>query len=237
MENASYTTLARQTGLKNELRLIANNIANSATTGFRQEGLLFTEFVRNTGDGESVSMAAARVGHTSHAQGALSETGGVFDLALEGKGFFLVQTPSGPRLTRAGAFAPNAIGDLVTSEGYPVLDTGGAPLFVPPDAHALKIASDGTVSSGDRLIGQIGVFEPDQEDFLSREDGVFFRTEEFPQPVSEPRVLQGFLEQSNVDALGQVARMIEVQRAYEMGQSFLESEHERVRSAMKTLVE
>ncbi|SPF81215.1 flagellar hook-basal body complex protein [Pseudoprimorskyibacter insulae] len=235
MENPSYTTLARQTGLRNELRVIANNIANSATTGYRQEGLMFSEYVRDLGDGESLSMAAARVQLTSSQQGALSETGGSFDLAIEGEGFFLVETPNGPRLTRAGAFSPNAQGDLVTMDGYRVLDAGAAPLFVPPASTDVQIASDGTISTQGRAIGQIAIVQPTEQMRTEREDGVFFRADDGWDPVVEPRVLQGYLEQSNVDVLGQMARMIEVQRGYELGQSFLESEHERVRTALKSL--
>lgn len=236
MENAGYITLTRQTGLTKELRVIANNIANTATTGFRQEGVIFSEFVQRNGNEDSQSMAAARVRETSHLQGSLRETGAKFDLAIEGDGFFLVETPLGPRLTRNGAFSPNGLGDLVTSDGFPVLDVGGAPVFIPPGGLDLSVSKDGTIGSEGRPIGQIGIVQPVEGAVLTREDGVFFSVEEGWDPVIEPTVVQGFLEKSNVNTLGQIARMIEVQRAYEMGQSFLDSEHERVKNAMKTFI-
>ena len=237
MDNASYTTLTRQSGLANEMRIVANNIANAATTGFRQEGLIFSEYVQALDGGSSLSMAQGNVRNTSFVQGGLAQTGGTFDFAIEGDGFFLVQTPSGERLTRAGAFSPNADGDLVTYDGYRVLDAGGAPVFVPPGASDLGVASDGTLSSGGTPIGQIGLVRPIDAQAMVREDGVMFRADAGYEPSDNARVLQGFVENSNVDAISQITRMIEVQRAYELGASFLESEDERVRQAVKALTE
>ena len=123
-------------------------IANANTTGYRGEGVVFSEVVRSTGSGASLSMATARAHVTNMGQGALAQTGGAFDLAIEGEGFFMVQTPDGPRLTRAGHFGPNEAGDLVTAEGHPVLDAGGAPLIVPVGLGPVGIAPDGTVQGG-----------------------------------------------------------------------------------------
>ncbi|WP_319825056.1 flagellar hook-basal body complex protein [Thalassovita sp.] len=234
MDNAIYTTLTRQSGLLREMQVVANNIANAATTGFRQEGLIFAEHVQKAGEGDSLSMAAANVRQTSMQQGALTRTGGALDLAIEGDGFFLIETPAGERLTRAGSFSPNAAGDLVTNDGFRVLDAGGAPIFVPPDATDLSVAADGTMSTNGRPIAQIGLYHPLDPVGMTREDGVMFRADSGVEPADGGRVLQGFLEGSNVDPVSQIARMIEVQRAYEMGQSFLQSEDERVRNAMRS---
>lgn len=236
MENAGYTTLTRQTGLMREMQIVANNIANAATTGFRQEGLIFSEYVKRTGGGESLSMAMADVRNTSTLQGGLTRTGGQLDFAIEGDGFFLVETPAGQRLTRAGSFALSAEGDLVTTGGYFVLDAGGAPIFIPPDIDDLSVGADGTISANGRPLGQVGVVRPTDPITLTREDGVLFRVKGETEPVPEARILQGSLEGSNVDPLGQIARMIEVQRAYESGQSFLDAENERIRAALRTFI-
>lgn len=235
MENAGYTTLTRQSGLLREMQVVANNIANSATTGFRQEGLIFSEYVQDVEGGESLSMARGNVRNTSMVQGALSQTGGTLDMAIEGDGYFLIETPSGERLTRAGNFALSAEGDLVTNDGFRVLDAGGAPVFVPPDARNVGVSPDGTLSSDGRPLSQIGLVEPIDRNDLIREDGVMFRADSGFEPVENPRILQGFLENANVDPISQITRMIEIQRAYEMGQSFLETENERVMSALDTL--
>lgn len=236
MENASYTTLTRQTGLQREMSLIANNIANANTTGYRQEGLIFSEFVQRMPEGDSLSMGTGRVRRTSLEPGTMTITGGPFDAAIDGEGFFLIQTPEGERLTRAGHFMPNAQGDLVTPDGHRVLDAGGAPLFVPPGTKNFSIASDGTMSADNRIVGQLGVVVPGEDAQLLRATGVMFEVVGEFGPAPNARVQQGMLEGSNVNPMLQIARMIEVQRAYELGQSFSQSEDERLRSAVRTLI-
>ncbi|MFK7939519.1 MAG: flagellar hook-basal body complex protein [Roseovarius sp.] len=236
MENTGYTTLTRQSGLVNEMQVIANNIANSSTTGFRQEGLIFGEYVQRTENGPSISMALGSVRHTSMLQGGLIQTGGSLDFAVEGDGFFQIETQAGPRLTRAGSFSLSAAGDMVTNDGFRVLDAGGAPIFIPPDATDVSVSPDGTLSVNGQPISQLGLMKPTDPIDLIREDGVMFRTVGEVEPVIDGRVLQGFLEKANVDPVGQLARMIEVQRAYEMGQSFLDAENERIREAIKTFI-
>ncbi|EIE52423.1 flagellar biosynthesis protein FlgF [Salipiger aestuarii] len=234
---SDYTTLSRQRGLTREMQLIANNIANSATTGYRQQGVMFSEYVQRTDEpGGSVSMSLGEVKNTSFAQGTLTRTSSQYDFAIEGDGFFLVQAPGGERLTRAGAFVVGPEGDMMTPDGYAVLDSGGAPVFVPPNATDLAVGQDGTLSSDGQPIGQLGVVQPVNPAAMAREGGVLFRADEGYEPVENPRVMQGFVESSNVDSILQVARMIEVQRAYEMGQNFLQREDERVRAAIKAFV-
>jgi flagellar basal-body rod protein FlgF len=236
LDSTGYITLTRQSGLMREMQVVANNIANAATTGFRQEGVVFSEYVKTIQGGGSLSMGNGNARQTSLVQGTLTQTGGTFDFAIEGDGFFLIETPGGERLTRAGVFTPNAEGDLVTFDGYRVLDVGGAPIFIPPDAGAIGVGSDGTISADGNLIGQIAVVQPNAPTMMLRESGVLFRADDGFEPVERPRVLQGFAEASNVDPISQLARMIEVQRAYEMGQSFLDSEDERVRRAMDAMM-
>ncbi|XDA98479.1 flagellar hook-basal body complex protein [Sulfitobacter sp. LCG007] len=237
MDNAGYTTLTRQAGLMREMRVIANNIANAATSGYRQEGLIFSEYVKSVDGAESLSMGQGNVYNTSYAQGPLTQTGGGFDFAIEGDGFFLVETPAGQRLTRNGSFSPSAAGELVTFDGFRVLDAGGAPVFVPQGVSDVAVSADGTMSSDGVPIGQIGLVRPLDPGGMVREDGVMFRADGGQEPAVGARVMQGFIENSNVDPVLQIARMIEVQRAYEAGSSFLETEDERIRQSIKTLTE
>ncbi len=236
MDSTGYITLTRQSGLMREMQVVANNIANAATTGFRQEGVIFSEYVRGMQGGESLSMGQGNVRNTSLEQGALTQTGGTFDFAIEGDGYFLIETPDGERLTRAGSFTPNGAGDLVTHDGYRVLDAGGAPVFIPPDVQSIAVSPDGTISADGLLVGQIALVAPTDTSGMTRQSGVMFSADDGFEPTEAARVLQGFIEASNVDPIGQLARMIEIQRAYEMGQSFLDSEDERVRRAMDAMM-
>ncbi|PKP85050.1 MAG: flagellar basal-body rod protein FlgF [Alphaproteobacteria bacterium HGW-Alphaproteobacteria-2] len=236
MDSATYATLSRQSGLMREMQVLANNIANAATTGYRAEAVIFTEFVRAPdGAGEVLSMAHAGARHTDASAGGLRRTGGSFDLAIEGPGFFRIETPQGERLTRAGAFALSPAGEMLTPQGGRLLDAGGAPVFAPPEARSIAIARDGTLSADGQPVAQIGLVEPEDPRELIREDGVRFRTSGALRPVEAPTVLQGFLETSNVSAVSEIARLIEVQRGYELGQGFLDQEDERVRGALRTL--
>lgn len=236
MDNASYTTLTRQSGLMREMQTLANNIANASTTGFKAEEVIFAEHVKRLGAASpSLSMATASVRDTVMSQGTLSQTGDTFDVAIEGEGFFLIETPQGQRLTRAGAFGPNENGDLVTADGYPVLDAGGAPVFVPQGLGRIGIAPDGTISAGGQPIGQIGIVNPIDPNQMIRESGVMFDAQGGFEPALDGRMLQGFLEDSNVNPILQIGRMIEVQRAYELGQSFLDKEDERIRSVIEAI--
>jgi flagellar basal-body rod protein FlgF len=236
MSNITYATLTRQDGLRNEMQAIANNIANVSTRGFRRESLVFSEFVQTSDTGDSaLSMARAEGRIIDRGQGQLGQTGGQFDFAIEGDGYFLVATPEGERLTRAGSFQPSPEGDLVTPDGARLLDAGGSPVFVPPDAAAVSLASDGTLSVDGRALTQLGLFEPADPNTMIRETGLRFDPGVDILPVENPTIVQGFLEDSNVDPILEVARMIEVQRAYENGRNLLSSDHERIRALIETL--
>ncbi|WOI56191.1 flagellar hook-basal body complex protein [Palleronia sp. LCG004] len=236
MDNAGYTTLTRQSGLMREMQMIAHNVANSATQGYRSENMVFSEHVKRLDgdDAPSLSMAEGNTFYNSDIQGGVSATGGKFDFAIEGDGYFLIETPDGEALTRAGNFTPSAEGELVTADGLRVLDAGGAPIFIPPNA-AISVASDGTISADDQPIAQLGLWRPGEITDVTRREGVLFDLTAAPVAVENGVILQGHLEGSNVDPIAQIARMIEVQRAYEMGQSFLEKEDGRIRAVLTTL--
>jgi flagellar basal-body rod protein FlgF len=234
MDAAGYTTLNRQSGLMREMGVVANNIANSSTTGFRREGVVFSEFVAAMDEDPSLSMAHASGRHVDLSQATVSQTGGTFDFAIQGEGFFLIETPDGERLTRAGSFTPSAEGELVTPNGYRLLDAGGAPIFVPPDAKAVALASDGTLSANGQPVAQVGLWRPADPLALRHQSGTLFAAGDL-EPVEGATVLHGMLEDSNVEPVSEIARMIEVQRAYELGQKFLDAEDDRVRGVIQTL--
>lgn len=236
MDNAIYSALSRQSGLMQEMRAVANNIANISTAGFRREGVVFSEYVAGLEGAEpSLSMAFAHGREVDLQQGALAQTGGALDFAIEGEGFFKIETPSGEQLTRAGNFSLSAQGELLSADGLRVLDLGGSPILVPPGSGPISLAADGTLSSDGQPIAQIGVFLPADPNDLQHTGGTRFATREGTIEAEGYVLLQGFVEESNVNPVSEIARMIEVQRAYEMGQSFLEREDQRVRNVISTL--
>ncbi|MEM7546942.1 MAG: flagellar hook-basal body complex protein [Pseudomonadota bacterium] len=236
MDNAGYVALSRQVGLAKDMRIIANNIANMSSDGFRRESAVFTEIVDNLGvAGGSLSQTASRVRTTDFSLGGLRSTGGEFDFAIEGEGFFRIETAEGEALTRNGSFARSADGELVTASGRRVLGAGGVPLFFPADATAINVGADGIISADGQPVGQLEIVTvEDLSDLRRREDGLF-ETDQPSIPAIEASLRHGFVERSNVDPVREMTRMIEVQRAYEMGQSFLETEDERIRQAVRIM--
>ena len=234
MDAANYTTLTRQSGLMREMQVVANNIANISTTGFRREGVVFEEYIARLQSGPSLSMATGDGRVVDLSQAGISQTGGSFDFAIQGEGFFQIETPGGPRLTRAGSFTPSASGELVNNDGYRLLDEGGAPVFIPPDATNVVLSQDGTLSTGGAPLAKIGLWQPSDPLSLQHQAGTLFSANAV-EPASGGVIMQGYLEDSNVQPLQEIARMIEVQRAYELGQSFMDQEDKRMRGVIDTL--
>ena len=234
MDASGYVTLSRQSGLLHQMDVIANNIANASTQGFRREGMVFSEYITRAGEAPSLSMGFGNTRVVDLQQAGMTQTGAPFDLAIEGAGFFMIATPQGQQLTRSGAFTPGPDGTLLTDDGYQVLDGGGSAIFVPPDARNVAVAKDGTVSADGVPLARVGLWQPSDPMSLTHESGTRFSANGV-QPAEGATILQGYLEDSNVDPLQEIASMIAVQRAYELGQSFMDREDERVRSVIQTL--
>jgi flagellar basal-body rod protein FlgF len=236
MSNSIYAQLARQAGLMQEMQVVANNLANASTTGYKTDRAVFAEFLVATGgENDSLSMGGL-AGHSfKFEQGALNFTGGKFDLAVQGDGFFGIETAQGPRLTRAGHFQLSADGNLIDAYGNNVLGAGGNPITIPPEATDIAIGGDGSISYNGQLVDRIGVFIPEGQ--LLRDSNTLFSAPEGYAAVETTGVVQGALEQSNVSPVLEVARMIEVQRAYEAGQSLLEREDQRINQLINAVRE
>lgn len=235
MDNASYLSLSRLSGLRKEMTAIANNLANMSTTGFRREGVVFSEFIRAAPSGDvSLSMTEARVRRTDLTAGAMERTGGDLDLAIDGTAFFMVADENGAKLTRAGAFQRDQTGAVVDADGRVLLDEGGAAIVVPQDVRRIGVEPDGAVLGDGRLLARIALVTVENLGSLEREDGVRFRANG-PLEPGDATVAQGFVEGSNVSPVEEMARMIDVQRAYETGQSLMTRDDERIRAVVRTL--
>lgn len=238
MDNVVYTMLNRQSGLMREFSTVANNIANASTTGFKAEQAVFSEFIavletQNAPGGGSLSMGRLGAHATDFSQGGLKLTGSPLDIAISGEGFFQFETPNGVRLGRAGHLGLNAEGQIVDPLGSFILDDGQGQIAVPLDASVVTISPDGTVSADGQEIARIGVVAADPLN-LQREGGNYWISEQ-TAPLEEAVILAGYLESSNADPVLQMARMIEVQRHYDAGQSLMDLEDERIRNVSQTI--
>lgn len=244
MENAALIALSRQMTLRRQLDIVANNIANADTTGFKVEGLILEEeeagAARNYGVYGAPSFVLDQGVGRDFSQGAIRQTGRPLDVAIEGEGaFFRIGSADGgqERYTRDGGFTTDGEGRLTTRDGLPVLDNGGAEIILDPAQGEPTIAQDGTISQGGAAVGQLGVVRFDILSVLSKDGDGLYRNTSNEQPVDAPDVFvrQGMLEGSNVQTLVQITNLIEIQRAYESSARMIENLNDLSRRSVERL--
>jgi len=241
MDNALYIGLSRQMTLRRELDIVANNIANADTTGFKVESLMVETDPESPamtlGGPKPIKFVLDSGVARDFGQGGLRMTGATFDMGLEGQGFFKVQTADGERYTRDGRFRTDATGRLTTQGGDAVLDDGGGEIIISPEKGAVTIARDGTMSQGAERIGKVGVVRFDNLSGLEKAGDNLFRNASNLQPQSAPDTLvrQGMLEGSNVKPIVEITRMIEVTRAYESMAKMIDANAELSRRSVEKL--
>jgi flagellar basal-body rod protein FlgF len=237
VQDGLYVALSSQVALEKRLNTIADNVANSSTVGFRATGVRFEDVVSGLDD-KAVSFVSTGDTFLSTASGPLRETGNPFDFAIKGTAWFGMETPAGTVMTRDGRFTLTENGDLVTLEGHPVLDAGGAPVQLDPQNGPPTAGADGSLRQGDRLVGALGLFSFDPGANFVRygNSGVVPAGE--PEPLVdrlEAGVVQGFLEESNVNPMLEITRLVMVQRAFENGAALLRDTESSYDEAIKTL--
>lgn len=244
MENPIYIGLSRQVALRAQMDLIANNVANMSTPGYRAQNMVFTEFVEKPkGRHDSlrrqdpISMVLDYGHYQVNEAGPMQYTGNPLHAALQGPGYFGVRAPGEEETvyTRAGSFQINNLGELVTGTGHQVMSEGGGPIVIPEDAGQIKISEDGTVATEEGEVGRLMVVEfEDLQALEARGDGTYTTAQEGAPPEST-RVIQGMLEGSNVKPVLEMTRMIDVLRSYQQTQKLLQSEHDRQRTMIQRL--
>ena len=223
MDTTTYVALSNQLVLQRQLDVTANNLANMDTPGFKLESLMVQTDpetlptpAKNSGGPSVVNFVLDGGVARDFSAGAVKKTDAPFDLAIEGQGFFGVNTPAGIRYTRDGRFGLDSAGQLVTRTGQPVQGEGG-PIIVDPKLGAVHIAADGTMSQGAQAIGKISVVAFASLSGLSKEgDGLYSNVSNVPPQAGTGRILQGALESSNVEPMSQMTQLIKVQNAYAM---------------------
>ncbi len=241
MENAAYIGLSRQMTLRRELDIVANNIANANTTGFKVEQLLVGTEVGSRARNDAIRPGASFVLDNGvgrdFAQGALQQTGRDLDFAIDGEGvFFKIQDGAGEAYTRDGAFTVSPEGELVTKAGQPVLGEGG-PIVVDPARGPLSVADDGTVSQDGTAIGQLSLARFDTLSVLSKDGDGLYRNRSNAAPIDATgaQVRQGMLEGSNVNTLVEITQLIEISRAYERATKMIENVQDLSRRSVERL--
>lgn len=238
MENATYIGLSYQAGLERQLNVTANNIANASTPGYKARHVLFESYMN-----EAKGAAAGPYYSTNDygemmdvGPGSYAQTGRPLDVALEGPGFMGVITGDGVKYTRAGSFSLNSVGEIVTPSGQRVADDGGAPITIPAGTKKIIISASGQVSADGNGVGQLMMREfanPQSE--LKPVGNSLYEASKEGLPAEETQMRQGMIEGSNVNGVAEMADMIETMRNYQSVQRMLQTESDRMRTAIQRL--
>jgi flagellar basal-body rod protein FlgF len=250
MENALLIGLSRQTILERQLDVVANNVANVNTAGFKADRSLFEEFLKSgahednfVGKDRSVSYVQDRGTFHDFSQGAVQQTKNPLDVAVDGSGFLVVQTAAGERYTRDGGLQLNNTGQLVTIAGNPVLGASGPIVFQPTD-HDINVSPDGTItvlegsSRADSIRGKLRLVSfADAQKLLKEGSNLYSAAQGAAAPDTQSSVKQGFIEKSNVNAVAEMSNMIEVTRAYTQISTLLQQQSDLHKTAIQQLAD
>ena len=216
MDLITNIAASRAVAQQRVLDVIANNLANANTPGYRAERVQFSDWLsRQTGHrmrrpaAATIAYAQDRATWREQQAGALTRTANPLDLAIAGDGYFTVRTPRGTRLTRDGRFGLMPNGTLADSAGDPVLNTAGQPIQLAPSDTHITIAGDGTMSSENGQIGKIAVVRPTDPMRLTAEGNTLMRADTPTAPVAAPKIVQGAIEDSNVQPVLEMTRMMD----------------------------
>lgn len=217
MQNGFYVSLSGQRALSRRLETIADNVANMNTVGFRASGVSFAAELGKTGAAQA-AFASTGVDYVSRRAGALVRTDNELDVAIQGDGWFSVMTSTGPAYTRDGRMHISESGTLETLNGLKVLDAGGSNLLLNPQGGPPVITADGMITQGGRQVGAIGLFSIDENAKLTRTMNSAVYTDRPAKPVldfTQNRIVQGWIEQSNVSPVQEMTKLITVTRNFD----------------------
>lgn len=245
MEGPTYVTLSAQLALQKQLEVVANNVANASTAGYKADRQLFQSYVdRLNVPGGNVAFVQDRATYIDRDSGPIETTGNLTDVAIKGDGYFSVQTRQGTQYTRDGRLQVAPDGTLTDAAGRPVLTPDGATMQLPPGYSNLEIRADGgviaTVNNAPQSVGQIGTFRPSDPQVVRKAgDGLFSAPPMAMQPIEDgdpnSRIIQGALEGSTVKPVAEIANMTALSRSYEQLQSLLNDDNDREQKMIQTL--
>ena len=240
MQSGLYVGISSQIALERRLNTIADNMANMNTVGFRATEVKFDEVLTKTQNDINAKVAFVTQGndYLSTRTGQLDQTGNPLDFAVKGDAWFGVETPAGQVLTRDGRFTMDENGQLLSTRGFAVLDAGGAPIQLNREGGPPTVSSDGVIRQNDQIVATLGLFTADISQGFTRYDNEGVIPVENPQPVVDrfdTAVVQGYVEQSNVNGISQMTQLIQVNRAFEGISSLMRDSEQSLDEAIRVL--
>lgn len=238
MENALYIALSQQVALRKSVDIIAHNVANASTAGFKAEHMVFSEVLAENVDGQPMSFVKDEGVDRDFSEGGFITTGKAFDVALHGEGWFVVDTEFGLRYTRNGQFQVDETGQLVTAQGDVVLDENNNPIVLQPDDHDITITATGEVLAREQSRGRLQVVDFEDEDTaLTQVSSSLFLANEAAEPATGFRIAQGMIEGSNVKPIIEIVGLMSALRSYQSTQKFIDEENRRQTKMIETLTQ
>ncbi|MFH6784601.1 MULTISPECIES: flagellar basal-body rod protein FlgF [Methylobacterium] len=237
MQNSLYVNLSAQIALDKRVTATANNVANMATAGFRAEETKFSTLLAQATKG-AVAFVGTGDTYLSRASGQITKTDSPLDVAIQGDAWLGVGGASGPVYTRDGRLTMDATGQLRTLTGQPVLDPGGSPLLLDPQAGPPTIGRDGSIYQGTNQVGALGLYILDKKGTLSRAPGNAVTSSLPVRPVQDFTgigIVQGYTEGSNVNPIMEMTKLITIQRAFESAATATSEAESSLQSAVKSL--
>jgi flagellar basal-body rod protein FlgF len=242
MEITTALAASRLVAQQRAMDITANNIANANTPGYRAERVQFSDWIDNQAGTapvpgvRTISYTQDRATYRESQPGSITHTGNPYDLALSGDGYFTVDTKNGPRLTRDGRFGPMPDGTLADSSGNAVLDVNGKPIRIATTDTNVTIASDGAVSTENGPVGRVGIVRPTDPMKLRAEGATNFISDRPTTAVTTPGIVQGAMEESNVQPVMEVTRMMNDLRQFQFVTQLVQAEGDRQQSTIDKLL-
>ena len=242
MDQTGYVLLSRMSAMLRATDVLATNMANADTPAFRANRPVFATELKQQRNvhapvgGQPVAYALDRATWRDGATGPISTTGNPLDVAINGPGFFAVETPRGERFTRAGRFTLGGDGRLMDMEGNAVLDSGGRPVTFSANDTRIEILGDGTIRTENGQLGKLRVVRFADEQAMQAEGNRLYATDQAPEALPRPNLVQGSLEGSNVNSVLEMTRLTSDVRAFQMVAQFMETEGKRSSDAVSRIL-
>ncbi len=233
-DNSIYTTLSNQIALNDELSITANNMSNANTSGFKRDIQIMSSYTSKDKI-DNLKMPDDIASIPDFTAGSLKQTNNPFNIAINGDGFFMIETQNGISYSRNGNFLINNEGILIDQQGNYVLSDGGDQIVIPLQNSNVFINKNGNIYSSNELIGVIGVYNFSDLKFLRKSGNGYFNTALEPIPSENFQLLQGFLEESNSKPILETTKLIDLQKKFSMSSNLISDVYTMQRNSFRLI--